>query len=64
MDGKQKEKGESQRKRLGERGEKEGQTERWKVPEREGVFMSGCRRHSRMPSKRKPGLIESKRAVG
>lgn len=44
---------ERERERSGERGEKEGQTGRWKVLWREGVFMSGCRRHSGTPSKRK-----------
>ncbi len=44
-----------------ERGKKEGQTGRWKVLWREGVFMSGCRRHSGAPPKRKPSLIQSAR---
>lgn len=44
-----------------ERGEKEGQTGRWRVLWREGVFMSGCRRHSGTPSKRKPSLLQSAR---
>lgn len=43
------------------RGEKEGQTERWKVLWREGVFMSGCHRHSGTPLKRKKFDIEHKR---
>lgn len=51
-------KGESERKTLAE---KEGQTERWEVLWREGVFMSGCHRHSGTPLKRKKFDIERER---
>lgn len=39
-------------------GEKEGQMERWEVLWREGVFMSGCHRHSGTPLKRRKFDIE------
>lgn len=43
------------------KGEKEGQTERWEVLWREGVFMSGCHQHSGTPLKRNKFDIEHER---
>lgn len=52
VNGKEIQKGRNQRKKDIRRAEKEGQTERWKVLWREGIFMSGCRQHSGTPPER------------